>query len=182
MHSQFHLLSHSLNSSLNRNCACESPLLQQIWYQSLVQSRELPLKLREMFVVVVDHRCCNHGWEFGFSKQFTNTWWQEFGWWNVQMKVLFRFQDVLKIVQVGYPELGDNPTDAQKVAYKAKPCSWFIRAWMRVFFIRYWRHLQPRKHVLYWKDVSLVETRFERCGFNCCGSNTSCFRWKKDIE
>lgn len=34
------------------------------------------------------------------------------------MKVLFRFQDVLKIVQVGYPELGDNPTDAQKVTYK----------------------------------------------------------------
>ena len=30
------------------------------------------------------------------------------------MKVLFQFQDLLEIVQNGYQELGDNPTDAQR--------------------------------------------------------------------
>lgn len=30
----------------------------------------------------------------------------------------FRFQDVLEIVQAGFLELEDNPTNAQKAAYK----------------------------------------------------------------
>lgn len=43
---------------------------------------------------------------------------KNWGRWNIQMKVIFWFQDVLEIVQAGYPELGDSPTNAQKVAYK----------------------------------------------------------------
>ena len=38
--------------------------------------------------------------------------------WCAQMKVIFRFQDVTKVVQEGVQELDRNPTDAQKVAHR----------------------------------------------------------------
>ncbi|KAG5068162.1 hypothetical protein JHK85_000539 [Glycine max] len=38
--------------------------------------------------------------------------------WCAKMKVIFRFQDVIEVVQEGVQELDRNPTDAQKVAHR----------------------------------------------------------------
>ena len=38
--------------------------------------------------------------------------------WCAQMKLIFRFQDVIKVMQEGVKELDKNPTDAQKVAHR----------------------------------------------------------------
>ena len=85
------------------------------------------------------------------------------------MNVLFQFQDVLKIVQSGYQEIGDNPTVAQRVIHKDavksdnKALFLIHQSLDASIFDKISKHLQLRKRGIYWRGGSLVDRRFERC-------------------
>ncbi|XP_019425145.1 PREDICTED: uncharacterized protein LOC109334028 [Lupinus angustifolius] len=43
---------------------------------------------------------------------------KNFDHWSIQMKAIFGFQECLDVVQVGVHELGENPTEAQRLEHK----------------------------------------------------------------